>query len=254
LRYIYSQLFSTSLNEKAGFFNPVFFSYPNDEESYNNIDEKAMVGDAFILFPIFTNETDDKPVMLPPGKWNFYPKGKILKNYDDERNINLSGELDIIHLYMRGGVIVPWQNTFDKYIKNSYYLRKEEYLNLIININEEHKAQGVIFFDNDGVNTIENKNYIRIDLNYENNNLNVDTTVKKDFNYEYNDNHLGVLELWGETNKQECNITISTKEFERLSLGPYQMIKDDENDKFYVDLSEDQLKIDDVINIIFNFD
>ena len=254
LRYIYSQLFSTSLNEKAGFFNPVFFSYPNDEESYNDIDEKAMVGDAFILFPIFSNETEDKPMVLPPGKWNFYPKGKILKNYNDKRNINLSGELDIIHLYMRGGVIVPWQNTFDKHIKNSYYLRKEEYLNLIININEEHKAQGVIFFDNDGINTIENKNYIRIDLNYENNNLNVNTTAKKDFNYEYNDNHLGVLELWGETNKQECNITINTKEIVRLSLGPYQMVKDDDNDKFYVDLSEDQLKIDDVINIIFKFD
>ena len=33
----------TSLNERAGFFNPVFFNYPNDAESYKNTDEKAMI-------------------------------------------------------------------------------------------------------------------------------------------------------------------------------------------------------------------
>ena len=252
LRYIYSHLFSTSLNEKVGFFNPVFFSYPNDAESYNNIDEKAMVGDAFILFPFFSDETNSKSITLPPGKWNYYPEGKVLKNYNDLRSTELSGEFDVIHLYMKGGVIVPWQNTFNKYIQNSYYLRQEN-LNLIINIDEEHKAKGVLFFDNDGINTIENKDYMRVDLNYENNNLDVNTTAKEGFNYDYKDNYMGILEIWGESTKQECNITINTKRIEQLSLGPYVMIKDNDNDKFYFDLSIDKLKIDEVLNIIFNF-
>ena len=252
LKYIYSYLFSVSLNEKVGFFNPVFFNYPNDIESYNNIDEKAMVGDAFILFPIFTDSFENKNMKLPSGKWNYYPTGKVLKNINDTREVNLSGNLDIIHLYMRGGIIVPWQNTFEKYIKNSYYLRKEP-LNLIINLDEDNKANGVIFFDNDGINTIESKEYIRVDLNYENNNLNVTTTVKEGFKYEFNDNILGVIELWGENNKEECNITINTMLFEQLQLGPYEMIKDYENDKFYFNLTIDSLELNNILNIEFTF-
>ena len=252
LRYIYSHLFASSLNEKVGFFNPVFFSYPNDEESYIDIDEKAMVGDAFILIPIFDEDTSkNKTIKLPPGKWNYYPEGKILKNFEDERMVELSGELDIIHLYMRGGVIVPYQNTFDKYIQNSYHLRNEA-LNLIINLDEDKKAKGVIFFDNDGINTIENKEYIRIDLNYENNILNVNTTVKDGFKYECQGNIIGVIELWGESNKRGCNITINTN----LQIEPIEieMIKDEINDKFTSNISDYNFELNKVFNFEFKFD
>ena len=253
LRYIYSHLFATSLNEKVGFFNPVFFYYPNDDESYNDIDQKAMVGDAFILIPIFYEDSSKtQAIKLPQGKWNYYPSGKVLKNIDEDRKVELSGALDIIHLYMRGGVIVPWQNTFEKYIQNSYYLRKEN-LNLIINLNEDKKAKGVLFFDNDGINTIENKEYIRIDLNYENNVMSVNTTVKDGFKYDYNDNFIGKIELWGESNKQDCNITINTMYLEILQLGPIPMEKDEYNDKFYVDLSENNLELDKILNFEFIF-
>ena len=255
LRYIYSYLFSTSLNEKVGFFNPVFFSFPNDLESYNNIDEKAMIGDAFILFPFFSDETNSKIMKLPPGKWNYYPDGKVLKKSEEEnRSVELSGEFDTIHLYMRGGFIVPWQNTFDKYIQNSYYLRDEK-INLIINLDENNKANGVLFFDNDIVNTIEKKEYMRIDLNYENNNLNISTIVKDNFAYQFNDNKINMLELWGESNKQECNITIYTKNLIQLEIGPYGMIKDKVNDKFYFEMTEDveDLKLDEILNIKFEF-
>ena len=253
LRYIYSHLFATSLNEKVGFFNPVFFSFPNDLESYNNMDEKAMVGDAFILFPIFDEKTDNITVKLPPGKWNYYPSGKMLKEYEDnDRNVTLSGEFDIIHLYMRGGFIVPWQNTFDKYIQNSYYLRQEN-LNLIINLDENNKANGVLFYDNDGINTIEKKEYMRIDLNYEDDVLNVNTTVKDDFEYQYKDTNIGMLELWGESNKEGCNITIQTKDFLQLEIGPYIMKKDKENDKFYINMTIDELKLEQILNIRFDF-
>lgn len=253
LRYIYSHLFCVSLNEKVGFFNPVFFYYPNDSESYEKIDEKAMIGDAFILFPIFEDEVDKyKLMILPQGKWNYYPSGKILKDYNENREIKLSQKLDIIHLYMRGGVIIPNQNTFDKYIQNSFFLRNES-INLIINLDENSKANGTIFFDNDGINTIENEEYIRFDLIYENNILNVISTLKENFIYEYNDTSLGIIELWGESNKQECNITINTKIIEQMQKGPYPMEKDIENNKFYIDLHSDELKLEEILNIEFIF-
>ena len=253
LRYIYSYLFSVSLNEKVGFFNPVFFNYPNDPESYNKIDEKAMVGDAFILFPIFEDdENKNKEMIFPPGKWNYYPNGKIFKDYNEDRQIILSQNLDIIHLYMKGGMIIPNQNTFDKYIQNSFYLRNES-INLIINLDENNKANGTIFFDNDEINTIENKEYIRFDLTYENNILSINSTSKDNFVYKFNDIVLGIIELWGENNKQECNITINTKIIEQLRKGPYPMEKDFENNKFYFNLTIDELKLNEIHNIEFIF-
>ena len=253
LRYIYSYLFSVSLNEKVGFFNPVFFNYPNDPESYNKIDEKAMVGDAFILFPVFEDdENKNKEMIFPPGKWNYYPNGKNIKDYNEDRQIILSQKLDIIHLYMKGGMIIPNQNTFDKYIQNSFYLRNES-INLIINLDENNKANGTIFFDNDEINTIENKEYIRFDLTYENNILSINSTSKDNFVYKFNDIVLGIIELWGDSNKQECNITINTKIIEQLRKGPYPMEKDFENNKFYFNLTIDELKLNEILNIEFIF-
>ena len=248
LRYIYSHLFASSLNEKVGFFNPVFFYFPNEDESYNNMNDKVMIGDAFILFPLFTDDISDISRKFPSGNWNSFPNGKIFVKETDDRTKTLSGKFDIIHLYMRGGYIVPWQNTFDKYIKNSYYLRQER-TNLIINPDGVNKAKGLIFFDNDGINTIENEEYIRIDLNYENNQLTVITTKKEGFNYDYQDNILGRIDLLGTNNKQNCNIKINFSDGKIVNLT---MEKDLENDKFYYIFREtEKYAINDITKIIF---
>ena len=251
LRYIYSHLFSSSLNEKVGFFNPVFFSFPNDPESYNNINEKVMIGDSFILFPVFSDNTSDINCTFPPGKWNYFPDGKILLNEEDERTIELSGEFNIIHLYMKEGTIVPWQSTLDRYVANSYYLRFEK-LNLIINPDRDNKAQGVIFFDNDGINTIENKDYLRIDLNYDNGTLNVNIFKKEEFSYDYKDNYINKIELFGTNNNENCNIEILFKNETRFNNI---MKKDKVNDKFYIYLEsfENEFLLNEINKINFDF-
>ena len=251
LRYIYSHLFSSSLNEKVGFFNPVFFSFPNDPESYNNINEKVMIGDSFILFPVFSDNTSDINCTFPPGKWNYFPDGKILLNEEDERTIELSGEFNIIHLYMKEGTIVPWQSTLDRYVANSYYLRFEK-LNLIINPDRDNKAQGVIFFDNDGINTIENKDYLRIDLNYDNGTLNVNIFKKEEFSYDYRDNYVNKIELFGTNNNENCNIEILFKNETRFNNI---MKKDKVNDKFYIYLEsfENEFLLNEINKINFDF-
>ena len=247
LRYIYSHLFASSLNEKVGFFNPVFFSFPNDPESYKNMNEKIMIGDAFILFPIFTDDTSDIIRVFPKGKWFNIINGKMLLNETDERSVTLSGAFDIIHLYMRGGMIIPWQNTLDNYIKNSYYLRQNN-SNLLIFPDENNKAKGLIFFDNDEVNTIENKEYIRIDLDYENGTLSVNTTMKEGFQYAYKDNIIGKIELVDSINSN-CDILINLKNKDSINDS-----MDKENDKFVYDLNKDnEILINDIINIIFTF-
>ena len=248
LRYIYSHLFASSLNEKVGFFNPVFFYFPNEAESYNNMNEKVMIGDAFILFPLFTDDTTDININFPSGKWHNFPNGTVVLNEKDDRTKTLSGGFGVIHLYMRGGYIVPWQNTFDKYIQNSYYLRQER-MNLSINPDKDNKAKGLIFFDNDGKETIENNDYIRIDLSYDNGNLDVNTTMKDGFVYEYEDNVLGRIELFGTNIKENCNIEIT---FNDETIINKTMQKDVQNDKFYIEFNQkDEFAINNINNIKF---
>ena len=263
LRYIYSHIYATSLNEKVGFFNPVFFSFPNDEKSYEKIDEKAMIGDAFILFPVFTdsNNLTDFDVTFPEGKWNYYPSGKVLKNANDTREETLSGSLDVIHLYMRGGYIVPYQNV-DSTVTNSYYLKLNKVTNLIINADENRKAKGLLFFDDDEVDAIAYKKYIRVDLNYDSFVLNVESFVGE-VNYEsYQDKKLGILELWGDkgSNNNDNDKLRATLPYCSVTFTNGTVLEDldgdvdKDNDKFVFDLTENGINLYEISKIEFSYD
>ena len=196
LRYIYSQLFLISLNEKGSFFKPVMFEFPEEKNSFEDIESKVMFGEAFLLC-VFYNITEDEKIFgLPDSNFNEYPSGKNIMNYGEDNNtISLSGKLDLLHVFLRGGYIIPYQNTFDKYILNSLKLREEK-LNLIININNIKQSKGTIFFDNDGIDTIKNREYCRVDLFFIGKKLNVKSSKNKMKKYNFNDHILGTIELW----------------------------------------------------------
>ena len=248
LRYLYSHLFAAHLNEKVGLFNPVFFYYPNDPESYKNMNDKVMIGEAFILFPVFTDDTSNITRTFPPGRWHYFPSGKVLLNEGDDRNISLSGRLDIIHLYMKSGVIIPYQDTFKKYIPTSQKLR-EEPLNLLINPDENNKAKGLIIIDNDEVNTIENNEFMRFDLDYDNGKLNVKMTKGEKFTYFFTDNEIALIEIIGGKKYTSCKITVNIPGKDSITKS---MIYEAENDKFTADF-ERSIKIDEIDNVEFNF-
>ena len=172
LIYFYSQLFLISLNEKGSFFKPVMFEFPNDKYSYEDIESKIMLGEALLICAFFDNNEKDKEFVLPNSHFNLYPTGENILNYSEDNNNNLrkktlSGKINKLHIFLRGGYIIPMQDTFDKYILNTYFLRKEN-LNLIINPDEKGNSKGVLFFDNDDIDVIKNRKYIRVDLKFKN--------------------------------------------------------------------------------------
>ena len=142
LRYIYSQFFLISLNEKGSFFKPIMFEFPEDEASFEDIEDKIMLGQAFLLCAFYENNENSKFFLLPNENFNYYPTGKKLVDYKDNFNgskIELSGKMDKIHLFLRGGFIIPYQNTLDKFILNSEQLRNEK-INLIVNIDNFNQS------------------------------------------------------------------------------------------------------------------
>ena len=211
IRYFYSQLFLISLNEKGGFFKPVMFEFPEENDSYYDIENRIMLGDSFLICPFFDNEENDEDFIFPNSNWNKYPTGENIINYfpeikDNSRKIRLSGKKEELHIFLRGGYIVPMQNTFGIYIKNTYYLRFIK-LNLIINPDQNGQSKGTIFYDNDESDTLQNNKYLRVELEFKNKILYIKlNNIREKEKYIYRDNILNSIEIWRINEIYEENI------------------------------------------------
>lgn len=68
-RYIYSQMYQV-FREGGPLVRPLFFDYPTDEETFKNVDNTFMLGDALKISPVLTNNDAQKfETYFPEGKW-----------------------------------------------------------------------------------------------------------------------------------------------------------------------------------------
>ena len=260
LRYMYSQFFLISLNEKGSFFKPLMFEFPEDKASYEDIESKIMFGESFLLCTFYGASESVRKFSLPNSNFNEYPSGKSIIDSGKEDNIiELSGKLDKLYLFLRGGSIVPSQNTFDKFILNSLKLREEK-LNIIINPNELKQGKGVLFFDNDNNDTIMKKTYYRIDLSFNGQKLMIKCNKNNLEKYNYNDHFIGKIEIWRanelfniEDNKQNSisiniHYTNDSNKIENI-----EGIYDKDNNKIIFDFSKNEknISIFDISEILF---
>ena len=245
IRYFYSQLFLVSLNEKGAFFKPVMFEYPLDKNSYDDIESKIMLGEALLLCAFFENHEKNKTFIFPNSNFNMYPSGYTILNYTNDSNYSnklrksLSGKLNELHLFMRGGYIIPMQDTFDNYVMNTYYLRQQK-INLIINPDHEGYSKGTIFFDNDEIDTIELEKYIRINLEFKNKILSVEVINKKKMDYIFKDNIINRIEIWRVNEIMEFN----SKKDNEIVLKYDLISKKEKQIKGKIDLINNKLIID----------
>ena len=88
---------------------------------------------------------------MPKDDWSKFPSGEIYRSKNDGvgKKIKLSGEFGLIHIFMRGGQIFFFFNTFNKFIANTKALSKEKTELYIIPDSETHIASGDLIFDND---------------------------------------------------------------------------------------------------------
>ena len=318
LRYMYSQFFLISLNDKGSFFKPVMFEFPEDEASYEDIESKIMFGESFLTIAFYEENENNKKIEFPDSNFNIYPSGKsIIKgdkvennektekvendnidntnkstNGEEEENEDeidrykdeekepkkkiakkknnrekyireLSGKLDEIHIFLRGGYIVPYQDVFNKYILNTMKLREEK-INLIINIDQYGTSIGEIFFDNDGKDTIKNALYYKVDIFYSDKKMTFTTTKYNMTKYEFDDHIVGVVEFWRasevfkiEDEKDEKTKIIKSKlTFNNNKNNPENLegVYDKENDKviFEISTADKNISIFDIKEMIFN--
>jgi hypothetical protein len=233
------------------------FEFPDSEASFEDIESKILVGEAFLLCAFFENNENSKTFSLPNSNFNYYPSGKILINYDEKEDdgkknmIELSGKIDEIHLFLRGGYIVPYQDINGKYIPNTEKL-KDEKINLIVNIDNYSQSRGELFFDDDKTDTIKNNLYYRVEMFYNDKTLSFTTYKNNIDKYKYNDHILGKIEFWRISSIVEMN-NKKEKKTKAISLKMtyndnkkeenVEGIYDQENDKVIFEISKDDKSI-----------
>ena len=255
LRYFYSQMFKISLGESGSFFKPLFFNFPNDKNTYDNIDSNAMIGDAFYLIPNFNIEDNIKDIeaYFPNANWNYFPSFVNFINFDKKKDsgskINLKGYYDIIHLFMRGGFIIPYQDTFSVSIKNSRDLRNQP-TQIIINPDESYSAEGEVIFDDDDYSTFTTKNYLKVKMSFYYNVINfyVENYFRDD--YLYHDNTISVIKflrmdyLIKNGNYNMIRVITHNQKFYNIKL------KSIGNDIFECDISKFNLKFEHISSVV----
>ena len=252
LRYYYTNLFKVSLGEKGSFFKPLFFEYYSDLNTTLDMAESFMIGDSFIIYPIYKNETDDIEVYMPKDDWNIFPTGEIYKSKGNWTGgkIKLSGEYNKIHIFMRGGKIFPYQNTFNKFIPNSKALNKEKTELYIIPDSETHIANGDIIFDNDEYDTLSRKNYYYIHIEFYMNMMLFSTNNEMKTNYEYKDIYVSKLKFFRMKYLENEKYDIARVELKNGKVV-HVLINYLSEDIFEFDLSKNNIRFYEIDRVLF---
>ena len=131
MRYAYTQLMKISTGEKGAYFKPAFFEFPEDNTLLNDMNVQnshIMVGDSIYFIPCLNKDQKKYEGYFPNSNFNSIVNFKSVLSYTENQKegvfLNLDGNFTAINAYLRGGKIIPFQNTrrknnsFSKYSKS----------------------------------------------------------------------------------------------------------------------------------------
>ncbi|CAF3736759.1 unnamed protein product [Rotaria sordida] len=135
--------------------------FPTDSICWS-IDEQFLWGSYLLIAPVIYENHTTKDVYLPSSneRWfNYYTGEEQLKlGY-----INVSADYDYLPLFLRGGAILPRQQSAMNTVKS-----RLNPMNLIIALDKQEKAQGNLFWDDgETVNTYQTSKYNYFNFNYD---------------------------------------------------------------------------------------
>ena len=115
---------------------PLWWEFSNEE--LLDVDDKAMLGNALLVAPIFDNETEQATIELPKGsRWyDYYSLNEI-------KTSQTNCGADVVPVYIKGGTIVPskWR------VRKSSSLMFNDPFTLTIAVDENGKAEGELYID-----------------------------------------------------------------------------------------------------------
>ena len=154
------------------------------------LDEQFLWGSSLLIAPVIYQSHTSKSLYLPTTeRWFDYYTGEEQTTLG---HINVAAPFDFVPLYIRGGVIIPHQQS----AMNTVESRKKP-LYLIVALDKEQLASGELFWDDgESIDTYENRLYNLLTFKYNSNRLTVEPWV---YNYPQmnNDTKLEDIKIFG---------------------------------------------------------
>ncbi|XP_049723331.1 sucrase-isomaltase, intestinal [Elephas maximus indicus] len=179
-----------------------------DEKPTWDVFKQFLWGPAFMVTPVLEPNVDTVEGYIPNARWFDFHTGQDI-GLREQFHI-FDAPFDKINLHVRGGYILPCQDP----AQNTYFSR-QNYMNLIVAADDNHTAQGSLFWDDgETIDTYERELYFMVQFNF--NKTSLTSTILKDGYVNTNEMRLGLINVWGKGNTpvNEVNLVYNgNKEF-----------------------------------------
>ncbi|XP_051012796.1 sucrase-isomaltase, intestinal [Acomys russatus] len=187
LPYFYTQMHEAHVHGGT-VIRPLMHEFFDDKETWE-IYKQFLWGPAFLVTPVLEPFMNNVKGYVPNARWFNYHTGEDIKVRGQSQTF--PAPFDTINLHVRGGYILPCQEP----AQNTYHSR-QNYMKLIVAADDNHMAQGTLFWDDgESIDTYESNLYTLIQFN-----LNKTTITSKVLEYGYRNKHemiLGNIYVWG---------------------------------------------------------
>ena len=148
LRMMYTCLFEVSQNG-GSCFDPMFYHFANDEETYKDYESSFMVANAVKVSPILESipvGTTTYKSYFPKGKWvNLADLTEIINNKEQGAIFDLTIR-STINVHLKEGSLIPYQANDDFSSQTTVDLLKKP-ISIIANRDANGFAKGTVFLD-----------------------------------------------------------------------------------------------------------
>lgn len=138
LPYLYA-LFHNAHHYGQSVLRPIFSEFLTDEEALD-VSDQFMWGTGIMVAPVMYEGAVDRDVYFPQGDWYDLKSG--IKEATGPTSINIDAPLEKIPVYVRGGVILPYQEP----ALNTVQSRKNPF-GLTVALDSSQSASGEIYWD-----------------------------------------------------------------------------------------------------------
>uniref|UniRef100_A0A1B6D5E9 P-type domain-containing protein n=1 Tax=Clastoptera arizonana TaxID=38151 RepID=A0A1B6D5E9_9HEMI len=151
LPYLYTLFYGASTRGDT-VVRPLFFEYPNDEQTFS-ITTQFLWGSGLLICPVLKDQDTYVSAYLPSDRWyDFYSFRPINSNGSF---YSLSAPLDTIPLLLRGGQIIPTQEP-----NVTTTLSRKNKMGLLVSLDNKGNAAGELFWDDgDSLDVLKKMTY-----------------------------------------------------------------------------------------------
>jgi alpha-glucosidase len=106
IRHLYTCLFEVS-QWGGTCFDPLFYHYPEDDNTFENVESSFIVASALKVSPILLPNITTYESYFPAGQWVDLNDFSVIDNADGGKWVNLTSR-DTVNVHLRAGTLFPF--------------------------------------------------------------------------------------------------------------------------------------------------